>query len=1332
MRFLRMSLCLVTLACSAVGSASAQVNPAHLDTGSVIGTVLDTSGAVVVGATVTVTGRENFKQVGTSDEKGEYRVLGLPAGTYNIQIEAAGFKSFQAAGFLVSAGQEGRLDASLEVAGAATSVNVEAQKTAEIETENSQISGTITQKEVTSIGLNGRNFTQLITLAPGVSNQTGQDEALVGVKGSVKYSVNGGRVEYNTFDVDGGDVLNAGINGSQSTLIVYPSLDAIQEVKVLTSNYGAQYGRSASGTVLVTTKSGGNQFHGDLYEFNRNELFNARNYFDIGTEAPLYRRNDFGGTLGGPLFIPGHYNVKKDKTFFFVSEEVRLEKTPQEFNQAVPSVAERGGNFSDVCPFAGAGQEVTFIRTQFPDCPQIASSQTAPFVISYPGNQISIDPVAATLLGTGNIPPPNSSTGCNSSAGSCYDTSVSPPTYWREELFRIDQNFTQNVKGTFRYIHDQWNTTTAIPQWGYIENSFPTIEDKFDGPGISLLARVTQVISPTLLNDMVFSYTTDHISLFNTNGPGGNWQLPSGLLCAPQSTTNDCMGYLFNNGFGGKVPGIVIGGTNAAYGGSGFGVDPSFPPYHHTNPTYSFGDDVTKVLGKHNLLFGFGAIIAQKNEVNPAIGAATGDVQGILTFSNENSFFSTGNAFADFLSGKIRSYQQDSAQAKYYNRYSVAEPYFEDDWHLTTRLTLNLGFRASLFGTWHEKYLNAYNWQLSAFSPTLAAQAAVDPATGILLDPSTCATPGQLSALTCATIPINLNNLDPRITNGLVRCGKDGVPSSCMKGHLFNPAPRVGFAWDPVGDGKTSIRGGYGIFFEHGTGDEANTGSLEGSAPLVLDMTQNIPTSFSCIGSVAQNCGFPPGAYPLNVTSIPTKAVWPYVQQWNLGVQRQLTPNVVGTLGYVGSKGTHLTAELQLNQLEPVSSSQNPFLPSQPVIDPSGGPTTYLPAQPVTSAVCQTFSGGVFTVNGMPLASGQPGFVNLEAACYGTPNSQFPDPNSLREFAPTIGRILALENVANSSYHALQATLRRTKGPLSLDLVYTYSHSIDTSSDRFDSTFVNSFDLRSNRASSNFDQRHLLNVGYVYDFSFPGLVQGVKNFWRWQSVSPEGPLSGPNPEYTPDRSIEQSTFAQSWFSRHFLDHWEFSGVATFQSGIPFSVINGGSGVNGISVLDNAGVANGSGAGSFPDLVPGASPKGNGPPGASNAPFTFGPLLGNPDAFEAPQGLSFGDAGRNSMNNPSRLNFDMALLKHFKTSESTDLEFRAEAFNIFNHTQFRIYNPDLGNTAHNTISCYGGPNNSAGFVDPNPEGIDCLAGNSFLRPVDAHRPRTIQFGLKFHF
>src|SRR4029077_13980332 len=179
------------------------------------------------------------------------------------------------------------------------------------------LSGTITEQEVTSLGLNGRNFTQLITLAPGVSNQTSQDEALVGMKGSVKYSVNGGRVEYNNFDVDGSDVLNAGLNGAESTLMGYPSLDAIQEVKVLTSNYGAMYGRTASGTVLVTTKSGTAQFHGSGHEFLRNEFFNARNYFDQTKHAPLYRKNDFGGTIGGPVFVPNFYNENKDKTYFF-------------------------------------------------------------------------------------------------------------------------------------------------------------------------------------------------------------------------------------------------------------------------------------------------------------------------------------------------------------------------------------------------------------------------------------------------------------------------------------------------------------------------------------------------------------------------------------------------------------------------------------------------------------------------------------------------------------------------------------------------------------------------------------------------------------------------------------------------------------------------------------------------------------------------------------------------------------------------------------------------------------------------------------------------------
>ena len=306
------------------------------------GAVRDTTDAVVPGASVVLTNGAGLKRESQTDANGAYSFAGLDAGNYSLTISAPNFGVKVLDNIPLADGIDSPLDVTLEPAGAKTEISVESGETGKVETESATVSGTITQKEVVSIGLNGRNFTQLIALAPGVSNQTGQDEAKVGVVGSVKYSVNGGRVEYNTFEVDGGDVLNTGLNGASSTLMVYPSLDAIQEVKVLTSNYGAQFGRTASGTVQVTTKSGTEKLHGNLYDFTRNEAFNARNYFDPPGRVPLYRRQDFGGTFGGPLTIPKIFNTKRDKTFFFFSEEVRMEKTPTDYNQAVPSLKERG------------------------------------------------------------------------------------------------------------------------------------------------------------------------------------------------------------------------------------------------------------------------------------------------------------------------------------------------------------------------------------------------------------------------------------------------------------------------------------------------------------------------------------------------------------------------------------------------------------------------------------------------------------------------------------------------------------------------------------------------------------------------------------------------------------------------------------------------------------------------------------------------------------------------------------------------------------------------------------------------------------------------------
>jgi hypothetical protein len=391
--------------------------------------------------------------------------------------------------------------------------------------------------------------------------------------------------------------------------------------------------------------------------------------------------------------------------------------------------------------------------------------------------------------------------------------------------------------------------------------------------------------------------------------------------------------------------------------------------------------------------------------------------------------------------------------------------------------------------------------------------------------------------------------------------------------------------------------------------------------------------------------------FPLSVPAIPTRVVWPYVQQWHFDIQREVLRKTIATVSYVGSKGTHLTLQRNLNQIPALLPAQDPFAPGQPITpgtpSPDCGPSFNSLGVPTAAK----------TSTGTPI-TGQAA-VNLAVAACGI------DPDLLRPFQG-YSNIMLLEPQANSIYHSLQTSLRRTIGKLSFSAAYTYGHSIDDASDRFDLALVDSYNPGASRATSMFDQRHILNFGYVYDLP---------------------------------------VFRGSGFI-HSAGGWQISGIGTVQTGIHFSIVNN-------MFNDNAGVANqGVGWGSYPDVVGNV----NSSPPVTNVARIPGPLLYNPTTFIAPRGLTFGNAGRDILTNPRQTNFDVGLFKHFPVHDRMSIEFRIEAFNVFNHTEW--------NGVNSTVSCYG-TNNSAG--DPH-----CVTDSTFLHPTGAHRARTMQFGLKVLF
>ena len=1172
------------------------------DTGYISGTVMDKSGGAVSNAQVTLKNiGGTLARTTQSNDVGAYVIPGLPGDTYTLTVSAPGFQKFVASKIVLGVADKARIDVSLTIGSVNETVEVTGESVAQVETTSSALGSTVSGKQVDQLELNGRNFTQLVNLTPGVVNQTGQDEGVVGVNGSVAYSFNGGRTEYNNWEIDGGDNMD---NGSNGTLNVYPNLEAIAEFKVLTSNYGAQYGKNGSGTVEVETKSGSSAFHGSASYYGRNEIFNARDWaqgLDNEPKAP-YKKHDWGYTIGGPVFIPHFYNTDKKKTFFFWSQEWRREKVPYSYNQNVPSDAERSGNFNDLCPAYSAITPVNL--TAFPDCPtQVGSGGMA-----FPNNTVSIDSNAASFLPL--IPAANGS----ASGYPAYFNTVSEPTHWREELVRIDHNLSDNYRLTFRYIHDSWGTINPTPLWGN-GASYPNVGTNFVGPGTSFVARLNANFSPTLLNEFVASYTADHIVLTALPASGVDISVPTGFT----------MGSLFANGFSGLLPSFSIA-NGLPYGG-GFSTDTGYFPWKNANPTYTYRDNMTKILGNHTLQFGAYFVAAQKNQQNSVY------TQGILNFDNASPV-STGNAFADLLLGNVGTYSQVQNSLYYYDRYKITEPYFQDDWRITKKLTLNLGLRWSFFGRYQEKFNQEFGFSPGLWSASNAPS--IDPNTGALITDAQ----GQLVGYQY---------------NGYIQCGAksstypgvSGATTGCMRNKPMNPAPRLGFAWDPLGDGKMAIRGGYGIFFEHMNGNEANAEVLQqGAAPNSQNASQNNVAGYTNIGAGGGLF------FPVSPITIPSQIAWPYVQQWNLGIQKELPAHIILSAAYVGSKGTHLAQQRDINQLHTVSPSDNPFLATRTPIADDGSDCANIVTDPVTGVPISATLG-----NGTLVPAGA--LNNLFVACQNNANLV----RSYRGY----GTLTSVETSANSIYNAFQLSANRTVGALTLSVAYTYSHSIDDSSDRYDGAFVDSYSVKASRASSSFDLRHNLAISYVYALPF---------------------------------------FKEPGLTHTLLGAWSISGIITVQTGVPINV------TNGTTYSDAAGLGNGVGTASRPDLIGDSGTVTAAQKSAAAAGGVFGPLYYNPAAFSLPVGLTYGNVGRNSLYLPGRTNFDFGLFKRFPIREKYAFEFRWETFNLFNHTQY--------NGINSSMDC------------PTPGDDSCLAQSGFMHLNSTHAARRMQFGLRFQF
>jgi hypothetical protein len=1130
--------------------------------GSISGTVKDPSGAVLTKATVTVINLDSgVRQAVTVSGTGTFSFPSLPVARYDVDVTAPGFRPYRRANITVDVNSVLLIDAVVELGVSTQTVTVN-ESAVRIETASTQLGDVIRSPNIAGLPLNGRSYTDLLALQPGVVPATtitpltvqGLGQSVFSPSGDLNpgtLSINGQRESTNGFMINGAD---AEETGSMAAAII-PDLDSISEFRILSANFDADYGRYTGGQINVVTKSGTNSFHGDLFEFLRNTDLDARNYFS--PTRGTFIQNQFGGTVGGP--------IEKERVFFFSDYQGTRQIQGSDTGLiSVPSLPDRSGDLSDQASSLAGTVNGSYWANQLsqrlgyevmPGEAYYAPGCTAPSQCVLPNATIpqsAWSAPAQSLLRY--IPAPNLPGGVFST--SAYDQILNDDKVGE----RVDANTSLGLILGY-YSLDNYALNNPYPT-GQGGANVPGFSGLYTGRAQLAVLGDTKTIGDHAVNDFRFSYTRDANDLGRPAGGLGVSLASQGFVTgegtlgivplAPQNQGVENI--LFNNFTVGSVP----------------------DRFYQINNDFEWSDTFAKIAGRHAMKFG---VLLGHDQIDTHPYA---DLNGSFNFYGTE----TGLDFADFLLGIPSQYTQNDLRS-FYGRNKYVGLYAEDSWRLRSNLTFNYGLRWERIEPWYEKYNNNITF-----------------------------VPGEQSLVF------------PTAPTGIVYPGDPGISRTLSPAGNRDFAPRLGLAYSPNvrrdlflgkivgGPGQTSIRAGFGIFYAAIEGE--TLGLISDNAPYGFTYTSPAPPLFAtpfvdaATGHV-EGQRFPAQLAPLNVsrrnpdTTIdfsqfepistipgykPTNTI-PYTEQYMLSLQRQIGASTSLTVNYVGNQAHHLLV-LQA-------------------------------ANPGNSALCLSLSQAGDVAPGSPTC-GPFG----ENAVYTSASGQVI--NSTRgPLGPAFGSVSYQTSIGNSNYNALQTSLRHTSGSMQIFVSYTYSKSIDQSSNLGDQ--VNPLGPGLSRELSSFDMRQDFVASYTSPMPFERLFRADN---RW------------------------------------THGWSISGITRYSTGFPVTFYNyedtsllgtQGNGINNLAVDEL-------------DYAPGPLDLNHNPRNGSG--------YFNTTLFRLPVLGSIGNGRRRFFSGPGIDNYDMTLQKSLRLTDAKSFEFRVEAFNAFNHAQF--YGPDsvAGNISSDTF------------------------------------------------